>query len=163
MPMGLPATVRLREVGPRDGLQAEAPIPVDRPGSRLIEALLAAGVRSPRGGQLRVARAPCRPWPAPPRWWPRSGRPPGVVRAALVPNRRGAEMALAAGVDELTVTVAASAAYNDRNVHMTIDESVAELTAPSPQLARRRRRARRRRAVVRLRLALRGRHRSGRP
>ena len=53
------------------------------------------------------------------------GRPPGVTRTALVPNRRGAELALEAGVDELTVTISASPAYNANNVHMSVDESVA--------------------------------------
>ncbi len=46
---------------------------------------------------------------------------------ALVPNVRGAEAALAAGVDELTATVAASPVYNQRNVHRSIEESVAEI------------------------------------
>lgn len=123
--MALPATVRLREVGPRDGLQAEAPVAVAAR-VRLVEALLAAGIRhlevasfvSPKAvpsmaGAADVVAA--------------VGRPTGVVRAALVPNQRGAEMALAAGVDELTVTIAASAVYNERNVHMTIDESVAAI------------------------------------
>jgi hydroxymethylglutaryl-CoA lyase len=40
---------------------------------------------------------------------------------------RGAELACAAGVDALTVTVSASAAYNEKNVRMTIDESVASV------------------------------------
>lgn len=93
---------------------------------RLVQALLVAGVRhlevasfvSPKAvpsmaGAAEVVAA--------------VGRPGGVVRAALVPNRRGAEMALAAGVDELTVTIAASAMYNERNVHMTIEESVAAI------------------------------------
>ncbi|MBI4933786.1 MAG: hydroxymethylglutaryl-CoA lyase, partial [Actinobacteria bacterium] len=57
------------------------------------------------------------------------GRPDGVTRTALVPNARGAEMALAAGVDELTVTISASAVYNRNNVHMTIDESVEQIGA----------------------------------
>ena len=87
------------------------------------------------------------------------GRPPGVVRTALVPNRRGAELALDAGVDELTVTISASAAYNAKNVHMTVDESVAA-TAEIAALAVGGGRARRRRDLVRLRLALRGRHRA---
>ena len=125
--MDLPETVRLREVGPRDGLQAEAPIPISAR-VRLVEVLLAAGVRhlevasfvSPKAvpsmaGAAEVVAA--------------VGRPDGVVRAALVPNRRGAEMALAAGVDELTVTIAASATYNERNVNMTIDESAAAISA----------------------------------
>jgi hydroxymethylglutaryl-CoA lyase len=52
-------------------------------------------------------------------------RAPGVVTyTALVPNVRGAEMALASSVDELTVTISASEAYNQKNVRMSVDESV---------------------------------------
>ena len=123
--MALPSEVDLREVGPRDGLQAEAPVPVEAR-IRLIEALLAAGVRhieivsfvSPKAvpamaGAADVVAA--------------IGAPPGVTRTALVPNLKGAQLALAAGVDELTVTIAASPTYNERNVHMTVDESVAAI------------------------------------
>ena len=49
---------------------------------------------------------------------------PGTTVAALVPNVRGAEMALDAGVGEITVTVAASAEYNRRNVNMSIEQSL---------------------------------------
>ncbi|HEX9969079.1 MAG TPA: hydroxymethylglutaryl-CoA lyase, partial [Acidimicrobiales bacterium] len=56
-------------------------------------------------------------------------RADGVTYLALVPNLRGAELAMAAGVDGLTVTVSASAAYNEKNVRMTIDESVAAVGA----------------------------------
>ena len=120
---GLPARVDVREVGPRDGLQAEAPVD-EATRVALIEALLAAGVThievaafvSPRavpamaGAAEVLAALP---------------RRPGVVYAALVPNLRGAELALAAGVDELTVTVSASEAYSARNVRMSVEESVA--------------------------------------
>ncbi len=124
---GLPDRITIREVGARDGLQAEAPLTVDQRVD-LIDALLVAGVThlevaafvSPKAvpamaGAADVVGA--------------IGAPEGVVRAALVPNVRGAEMALAAGVDELTVTISASAGYNQRNVHMSIDESVDEVTA----------------------------------
>ena len=118
----LPSRVDVREVGPRDGLQAEAPIDVVKRVA-LIEALLDAGVThievaafvSPRavpamaGAADVLATLP---------------RRPGVVYAALVPNVRGAELALAAGVDELTVTVSASEAYSLRNVRMSVEESV---------------------------------------
>jgi hydroxymethylglutaryl-CoA lyase len=119
----MPSRVDFREVGPRDGLQAEAPVDV---GARvaLIEALLDAGIThieaaafvSPRAvpamaGAAEVIGA--------------LRRRSGVVYAALVPNLKGAELALAADVDELTVTVSASEAYSARNVHMSVDESVA--------------------------------------
>jgi len=54
-------------------------------------------------------------------------RVPGVRYVALVPNVKGAELALAAGVDALSVTVSASPAYNEKNVRMTVDESVASV------------------------------------
>jgi hydroxymethylglutaryl-CoA lyase len=121
----LPAALDVREVGPRDGLQPERPIdPASR--TRLVEALLAAGVRhievaafvSPKAVPAMAGAAEVVASVA--------GRA-GVVVAALVPNRRGAELALGCHVDELTVTVSASEAYNQRNVRRTVDESVAEV------------------------------------
>lgn len=119
----LPDSVDIRDVGPRDGLQPEAPVAPDRR-VELIEALVVAGVRrieavafvSPRavpamaGAAEVVAALP---------------RRADLRYAALVPNRRGAELALEAGLDELTVTISISEAYNRRNVKMSTDESVA--------------------------------------
>ncbi|MFM2079104.1 MAG: hypothetical protein RJA49_2994 [Actinomycetota bacterium] len=123
----LPDRIVVREVGARDGLQAEAPITVDQRVD-LIDALLTAGVT-----HLEVA-AFVSPTAVPSMAGAAEvvamvGAPEGVVRAALVPNLRGAEMALAAGVDELTVTVSASPTYNERNVKMSIDESVEQVGA----------------------------------
>jgi hydroxymethylglutaryl-CoA lyase len=53
----------------------------------------------------------------------------GQTAWALVPNARGAELATAAGVDHLTITVSASEAYSAKNVHMTVAESLAGLDA----------------------------------
>ncbi|MDO8391381.1 MAG: hydroxymethylglutaryl-CoA lyase [Actinomycetota bacterium] len=127
LPASLPDRITIREVGARDGLQAEAPITVDQR-LELLDALLIAGVThlevaafvSPKAvpsmaGAAEVVAG--------------LGAPEGVVRAALVPNVRGAELALAAGVDELTVTISASGVYNERNVKMTIDESVEAIAA----------------------------------
>jgi len=117
----LPSAVVIRDVGPRDGLQPEAPVAVeDR--VRLIEALVAAGVRrieavafvSPKavpamaGAAEVLAAVP---------------RAAGLRYSALVPNVRGAELALACDVDELTVTASLSETYSQRNVHMSVDES----------------------------------------
>lgn len=119
----LPDGVVVRDVGPRDGLQPERPVaPADR--ARLVEALVAAGLRrievaafvSPTavpamaGAAEVLAAVP---------------RLPHVHYTALVPNLRGAELALEAGVDELTVTISLSETYNRRNVRMGIDESAA--------------------------------------
>lgn len=59
------------------------------------------------------------------------GARPGVRRTALVPNVRGAQLALegAVTVDELTVTVSASATYSEKNTKMTIDEALASTAA----------------------------------
>jgi hydroxymethylglutaryl-CoA lyase len=122
---GLPAAVTIREVGPRDGLQAEEPVAVtDR--VALVGALAAAGLRrieaaafvSPRAVPSMAGAAEV---------LARVERHPGVELVALVPNVRGAVAAVEARVDALTVTVSASATYNERNVRMTIDESVAEV------------------------------------
>lgn len=122
---GLPDSVLIRDVGPRDGLQSEAPLGVaDR--VRLIEALTVAGVRrieavafvSPRavpamaGAAEVLAAVP---------------RLVGLRYAALVPNVRGAELALENQLDELTVTISVSETYNQRNVRMSTDESVLEI------------------------------------
>ncbi len=122
---GLPRAIRLREVGPRDGLQAEPPIaPANR--ARLIEALTGAGLReieavsfvSPKAVPSMAGAAEVLGLVE---------RVPGVSYVALVPNQRGAELAFDAGVDGLSVTVSASEAYSQKNVHMSVDESVAEV------------------------------------
>ena len=123
----LPDRITIREVGARDGLQAESPLTVDQRVD-FIDALLSAGVT-----HLEVA-AFVSPTAVPSMAGAADvvaavGEPEGVVRAALVPNVRGAEMALAAGIDELTVTISASATYNQRNVKMNIDESVEQIGA----------------------------------
>jgi hydroxymethylglutaryl-CoA lyase len=56
-------------------------------------------------------------------------RVPGVRYIALVPNVKGAELAVAAEVDGLTLTVSASEAYSQRNVRMSVDESLAQVAA----------------------------------
>jgi hydroxymethylglutaryl-CoA lyase len=114
--------VDIREVGPRDGLQAEAPVAVGER-LRLIGALLDAGVRhievcsfvSPKAVPSMAGAAEVV-----------AGLPAveGARYVALVPNLKGAELALEAGMRELSVTISASPAYNEKNVRMTVDESV---------------------------------------
>lgn len=127
----LPGSATIREVGPRDGLQGEPPVPPARR-AELVAALAAAGcerieaasfvsekaVPAMAGASEVVARS---------RRLLAAASHDQVRLTALVPNLRGAEAALAAGVDELTVTVAASAAYNERNVRRSIEESVEEI------------------------------------
>ena len=124
----LPVTeVLIREVGPRDGLQAEAPLEVGER-ARLIDALGRTGVReieavsfvSPRAVPAMAGAAEVLASVA---------RVPGVRYLALVPNRRGAELALDSGVDGLTATVSISPTYNQLNVGMTLDQSVDQVAA----------------------------------
>src|SRR5438128_223916 len=99
-----PAHVEIREVGPRDGLQNEAPVPVAER-VRLIDALS-------RTGLPRIeAAAFVSPTAIPPMVGAEEvmagiDRVPGVVYSALVPNSKGAERAIAARADEIEVVVA---------------------------------------------------------
>jgi hydroxymethylglutaryl-CoA lyase len=120
----LPSRVTVREVGPRDGLQAEDAFVPTEGKVRLVRALVAAGfrrievtsfVRPDAIPQLRDAEA----------LLAALGPHEGVVFSALVPNARGAERALAAGVDELTVFLSASEGHNRANVRMSVAESLA--------------------------------------
>ena len=120
---GLPTAVTVYEVGPRDGLQAEAAlIPVEVK-LELIDRLGDAG--------LTVIEATSFVAPA---WLPQLAdaeqvmagieRIPGVSWETLVPNVRGTERALATGPDRILVVLSASDAFNLKNIRMTIDDSL---------------------------------------
>jgi hydroxymethylglutaryl-CoA lyase len=121
----LPTSVRVTEVGPRDGLQNEPePIPTAAK-EAFVRALVAAGlrdvevssfVRPDRVPQLADADDLFRRLGPP---------PPGVVYGALVPNERGLERALAAGVGKVAVFTAATETFNRRNVGASVEETVA--------------------------------------
>jgi hydroxymethylglutaryl-CoA lyase len=123
---GLPAAVQIREVGPRDGLQIEKPLgPAER--AALVQSLVDAGVvRVEAVSFVSPSAVPAMAQAA--EVISLLDLPRDVTVTALVPNVRGAEMALAAGVGELTVTVSVSETYNQRNVHMTTEQSVNEVT-----------------------------------
>ena len=119
----LPRHVEVVEVGPRDGLQNEAnPVPsavkVD-----LIDRLAAAGLPNVEAAAF-----------VSPKWVPQMAgssevmaairRHPGTVYSALVPNMKGMEAALAAGVDEVVVFSAASEAFAQKNINCSIAESI---------------------------------------
>jgi hydroxymethylglutaryl-CoA lyase len=61
--------------------------------------------------------------------WSRITRNPDVRYSALVPNLRGAERALAAGLIEVEVVVSASDTHNRRNINRSTEESLAEIPA----------------------------------
>jgi hydroxymethylglutaryl-CoA lyase len=121
----LPGSVSIREVGPRDGLQSEAPLPAAAR-VRLVDALSATGVgRIEVGSFVSPAAVPA--MTGTDQVFAAIRRVRGVVYSALVPNRRGAEAALAAGADLLQVVVAASESYNRRNVNRSVAETMEEI------------------------------------
>jgi hydroxymethylglutaryl-CoA lyase len=121
--MSLPKQVRLVEVGPRDGLQNEKqPISVaDK--VRLVDDLTAAGLSYVEVGSF-----------VSPKWVPQMAgsaevfaqiqQKAGVTYAALAPNLKGFEDALAAGVKEVAVFAAASEAFSQKNINCSISESL---------------------------------------
>ena len=123
-----PPDVLISEVGPRDGLQSvKATMPTDDK-LRWIDALYAAGVR-----EIEVASF------VPAKLLPQMADAaevvrhavtlPGLVVMALVPNRKGAQAALEAGVHKLTMPVSASVAHSLANVRKTPTEMVEEVRA----------------------------------
>ena len=120
---GWPSAVEIGEVGPRDGLQNEAIVPVaDR--IRLIDALSGTGLRRIEAVSF-VSPQAIPPMAGAGEVMAGITRRPGVVYRALVPNVKGAELALAARVDEIEVVVSASETHNRRNVRRSVDESIA--------------------------------------
>ena len=125
-----PATVEIGEVGPRDGLQNEAPVSVAAR-VRLIDALSNTGLRRIEAVSFVSPKA-IPPMAGAGAVMAGITRREGVTYRALVPNVKGAELALAAAVDEIEVVVSASETHNQRNVNRSVEESVsaaAELTA----------------------------------
>ena len=118
-----PSAVEIGEVGPRDGLQNEAIVPVaDR--IRLVDALSRTGLRRIEAVSF-VSPQAIPPMAGAGEVMAGITRRPGVVYRALVPNVKGAELALAARVDEIEVVVSASETHNRRNVRRSVDESIA--------------------------------------
>ena len=121
--MNQPKSVRLVEVGPRDGLQNEKqPISVaDK--VRLVDDLTAAGLRYIEVGSF-----------VSPKWVPQMAgsaevfagiqRQPGITYAALTPNLKGFEAALEARVEEVAVFAAASESFSQKNINCSTAESL---------------------------------------
>ena len=116
--------VRIYEVGPRDGLQNEAaPIPLDTK-VEFIERLATAGLREIEATSFVSPKAIPQLADADD-LLPRLPREAGVRYPVLVPNERGMARAEAAGADALAVFTAATDAFTERNIGMTVDESLA--------------------------------------
>ena len=124
--------VRIYEVGPRDGLQNEAtPIPTSTK-LRFIELLAAAGLREIEATSFVAPKAIPQLADAD-QLLPAIPRTSGIRYPVLVPNLRGLARAEAAGADAIAVFTAASDAFTERNIGMTIAES---LETFAPVLAR---------------------------
>jgi hydroxymethylglutaryl-CoA lyase len=117
-------SVKVVEVGPRDGLQNEkVTIPTEAK-VEYITALADAGLKVIEAGAF-----------VSPKWVPQMAdtaevyreipKDPGVEFPVLVPNMRGLERAIEAGVKSIAIFTAASDTFNERNINMTIDESFA--------------------------------------
>ncbi|SAL01850.1 hydroxymethylglutaryl-CoA lyase [Caballeronia arationis] len=123
----LPERVRIVEVGPRDGLQNEPSLVSAEVKAQLIERLIDAGVRYIEAASF-----------VSPKWVPQmadgasvlervlpAARRSATTLAALVPNMKGLEAALASHVDEIAVFAAASESFSRKNINCSIDESIA--------------------------------------
>ncbi len=124
----LPQSVRIREVGPRDGLQNEPETIATEDKVRLIDQLSASGLRRmeitsfvrpdviPQLSDAEDVLSTVQ-------------RREGVAFSVLIPNERGLERALALRdrFDEVSVFLSASETHNRRNVNRSIEESLAGL------------------------------------
>lgn len=118
---GLPAQVTIHEVGPRDGLQNEPSVVPTDVKAALVGRLADAGL--PRVEATSFVS---------PRWVPQLAdaaelmstidRRPGVRYPVLVPNEKGLDRALAAGVDDLAIFAAATDAFAHANLGRSFDE-----------------------------------------
>ena len=121
----LPAKISVREVGPRDGLQNEDPVPTDAK-IELIDRLSGTGVA--RIEAVSFVRPEAIPQMADAsEVWQGITRAPSVRYSALVPNLRGAIRALDSGLTELEAVVSASDTHNQANVRRGTAESLDDI------------------------------------
>ena len=121
--MSFPKSVKIVEVGPRDGLQNEQQTIPAEVKIALVDRLSAAGFSNIEAAAF-----------VSPKWVPQMAtssevmekiaRKPGVVYSALTPNMKGFEAALAARADEVVIFGAASEAFSQKNINCSIAESI---------------------------------------
>ncbi len=120
---GAPNSVRIVEVGPRDGLQNEKTIIPAKTKIELIDRLSRTGLRTIEATSF-----------VSPKWVPQLAdaaevfgaieKFQGVRYPVLVPNEQGYDRARAAGANEVAVFSAASEAFNRKNINASINESI---------------------------------------
>ncbi len=118
-----PESVKIVEVGPRDGLQNEKGIVPAAAKIEFINLLSKTGLRTIEATSF-----------VSPKWIPQLAdaeevfrgisRQPGIAYPVLVPNERGMERALACGAQEIAVFTAASETFNQKNINCSIAESI---------------------------------------
>ncbi len=121
--MSFPKHVKVVEVGPRDGLQNESTTVPAEIKVQLVEKLAAAGLSAIEVGAF-----------VSPKWVPqmatsaevfsRVDKQPNVSYPMLVPNLKGLELALAAGVEEIALFAAATETFSQKNTNCSIAESI---------------------------------------
>jgi hydroxymethylglutaryl-CoA lyase len=120
----LPASVTVYEVGPRDGLQNESTVVPAAVKAEFVRRLVAAGLTTVETTSF-----------VDPRWVPQLADAEELLallgdvglgrdRPVLVPNERGLERALAAGVGAVAIFGSATETFARRNLNRTVDESV---------------------------------------
>jgi len=119
----LPKTVKIVEVGPRDGLQNEKEIVSVETKTKFINLLSRTGLKVVETTSF-----------VSPKWVPQMADNSQVYQAiqksenvnypVLVPNLKGLESALQVGVNEIAVFVAASETFSKKNINCTIEESM---------------------------------------
>lgn len=133
--MKYPQSVRVVEVGPRDGLQNESGTVSKANKIRFIDDLSASGLQSIEGGSFVSPRAV-------PSMADSSDvfrgihRKPGVNYTALVPNIKGLEAAIAVKADEVAVFASASETFSQRNIQCSIAESLVRYRQVCDEAAR---------------------------
>jgi hydroxymethylglutaryl-CoA lyase len=123
-----PGSVRIREVGPRDGFQNEPEVIATERKVELIDALARTGLK--RVEVTSFVRADVIPQLADAgEVLERIEIPPEVSVGVLVPNERGLHGALEhrSKIDEINVFLSASETHNRKNVNRSIEESLASL------------------------------------
>jgi hydroxymethylglutaryl-CoA lyase len=121
----LPSRISVREVGPRDGLQNEDPVPAAAK-IALIDQLATTGVS--RIEAVSFVRAEAIPQMADAdEVWAAVSKDPAIRYSALAPNLRGARRALDAGFTEVEAVVSASDTHNRKNVNRSTAQSLDEI------------------------------------
>ncbi|MGA9853282.1 MAG: hydroxymethylglutaryl-CoA lyase [Gammaproteobacteria bacterium] len=121
--IGLPKSVKIVEVGPRDGLQNEKTIVPAAVKIEFINRLSQTGLKTIEATSF-----------VSPEWIPQLAdadevfrgieKRPGVSYPVLVPNEKGMQRALDAGVKEVSIFTAASETFNQKNINCSITESI---------------------------------------